>query len=225
MKSKLTVEGEAIQDVGYRLFLMGGAGALQGFEAHNRGRTVEVLVQGGADSVMGFERFVRGETLPGGNVSKVTMGVYRGHVTPLREFREQFNSEQLAKIAVTGVETGGDIKEMKGDIKEVKGDVKEIKGDIKEMKGDVKEIKGDVKEMKGDVKEMKGDVKEIKGDIKEMKGDVKEIKGDAKGIMGKQDETTLGVRAVRDDLRSWIEPRLSRLEGDVGLIRQRTRMG
>ncbi|MDG6939798.1 MAG: acylphosphatase [Nitrososphaerota archaeon] len=211
MKARITMEGSEVQDIGYRLFLMGKAKALRGFEAFNEGSAVTALVEGEEGSVKDFTKMAKEEAPPGARVSRVRVEGYHGHVMALRDFREQFNSEQLVKIAVTGVE-------MKGDIKEMKVDVKEIKGDIKEMKVDVKEIKGDIKEMKVDVKE-------IKGDIKEMKVDVKEIKGDAKDMLGKQDETNDEISGFRSDLKSWMEPRLSRLERDVGLIKEKMGLG
>jgi acylphosphatase len=211
MKLKLVIEGPEVQDVGYRLFLMEKAKGLSGFDAFNEGESLVVLLEGEEGSVRRFVKMAKEEAPPAAKVSLVRTEGYDGPVTSLREFREQFNTEQLVKIAVTGVEMKGDIKEMKGDIKEMKGDMKEMKGDIKEMKVDIKEMKGDIKEMKGDIKEMKGDIKEIKGDVKE--------------VLVKQDETIHEIRELRVDLKSWMDERLTKLEKDVGLIKQKMGLG
>jgi len=83
------------------------------------------------------------------------------------------------------------------------------------------EIRDDIKEMKGDIKEMKGDIKEMKGDIKEMKTDIKEIKGDVKTILKKQDETIAEIRALREDLKQYMDRRFEKLEREIALIKQK----
>ncbi|MEM3387638.1 MAG: acylphosphatase [Nitrososphaerales archaeon] len=91
----------------------------------------------------------------------------------------------------------------------------------KGMWSDIKGMREDIKEMKGDIKEMKGDIKEMKGDIKEMKGDIKEMKGDIKTVLKKQDETIFEIRALRDDLRSYIDRRFERLEAEIRAIKEK----
>ncbi|MEM2883772.1 MAG: acylphosphatase [Nitrososphaerales archaeon] len=88
---------------------------------------------------------------------------------------------------------------------------------IKYAKGMWSDIKG----MREDIKEMKGDIKEMKGDIKEMKGDIKEMKGDIKTVLKKQDETIFEIRALRDDLRSYIDRRFERLEAEIKAIKEK----
>ncbi|MEM3614383.1 MAG: acylphosphatase [Nitrososphaerales archaeon] len=88
---------------------------------------------------------------------------------------------------------------------------------IKYAKGMWSDIKG----MREDIKEMKGDIKEMKGDIKEMKGDIKEMKGDIKTVLKKQDETIFEIRALRDDLRSYIDRRFERLEAEIRAIKEK----
>jgi acylphosphatase len=169
MKLKLVIEGPEVQDVGYRLFLMEKAKGLSGFDAFNEGGSLIVLLEGEEGSVRRFVEMAKEEAPPPAKVSLVRTEGYDGPVTSLREFREQFNTEQLVKIAVTGVE-------------------------------------------------MKGDIKEMKGDIKEMKGDIKEV-------LVKQDETIHEIRELRVDLKSWMDERLTKLEKDVGLIKQKMGLG
>jgi len=183
MKLKLVIEGPQVQDVGYRFFLMEKAKGLSGFDAFNEGESLVVLLEGEEGSVRRFVEMAKEEAPPPAKVSLIRTEDYDGPVTSLREFREQFNTEQLVKIAVTGVE------------------------------------------MKGDIKEMKVDIKEMKGDMKEMKGDIKEIKGDVKEVLVKQDETIHEIRELRVDLKSWMDERLTKLEKDVGLIKQKMGLG
>jgi len=221
VKLRIVIRGPKVQDVGYRLFLLSGAGGLQGFEAHNVGEDLEVLVEGGDEASNRFLEFVKQQKPPQAQVSEIKTEPYSGWVMDKSEFRSQFSLEQLVKLTQVGLEMSGGLGEMKGDIKEMKGDIKEMKGDIKEMKGDIKEMKGDIKEMKGDIKEMKGDIKEMKGDIKEMKGDIKEMKGDIKTVLVKQDDTIREIKDLRQDLRSYMEERFGRLESDVKRIKEK----
>src|SRR5579884_1657956 len=158
MKVRIAIEGTNVQEVGYRLFLMTKARELEGFEAYNEGNGLVVLIEGDGDSVNRFLDSVKKEIPPSASVSGVKSEPYDGTVMRLREFREQFNSEQLVKIAVTGVE---------------------------------------------------------------MKGDVKEMKGDIKTIIGKQEETLTEIRSLRNDLKSWMNERLDRIERDVSMIKQK----
>jgi acylphosphatase len=193
LKAKLTIKGERVQEVGYRLLLLSKARELDGFEAYNVGNDLVVYIEGDSESTARFLELAKTDAPPAAIVSEIIPEPYEGRIMRVADFRDQFNSEQLVKIALAGVE---------------------MKGDIKEMKGDIKEMKGDIKEMKGDIKEMKGDIKEMKGDIKEMKGDIKEI-------IGKQDILIKETRELRTDLRSMVNERLDRIEKDVSLIKQK----
>jgi acylphosphatase/uncharacterized protein YjbJ (UPF0337 family) len=200
VKLRIVIRGPKVQDVGYRLFLLSGAGGLQGFEAHNVGEDLEVLVEGGDEASNRFLEFVKQQKPPQAQVSEIKTEPYSGWVMDKSEFRSQFSLEQLVKLTQVGLEMSGGLGEMKGDIKEMKGDIKEMKGDIKEMKGDIKEMKGDIKEMKGDIKEMKGDIKTV---------------------LVKQDDTIREIKDLRQDLRSYMEERFGRLESDVKRIKEK----
>jgi len=193
VKLRIVIRGPKVQDVGYRLFLLSGAGGLQGFEAHNVGEDLEVLVEGGDEASNRFLEFVKQQKPPQAQVSEIKTEPYSGWVMDKSEFRSQFSLEQLVKLTQVGLEMSGGLGEMKGDIKEMKGDIKEMKGDIKEMKGDIKEMKGDIKEMKGDIKT----------------------------VLVKQDDTIREIKDLRQDLRSYMEERFGRLESDVKRIKEK----
>ena len=175
MRAKITVKGKRVQDVGYRLFLLSRAKGLVGFEAYNQDEDLVILVEGAR--LEGFFELVKKERPPMADVSEVIVEDYDGDVMSVQEYRSQLGLEQLAKIAIVGVELRDDIKEMKDDIKEMKVDIKEMKGDIKEMKGDIKEM------------------------------------------LKKQDETLIEIRNLRSDLKSFMDERLRRIEGDIEAIK------
>ena len=45
MKTKITIKGRRVQDVGYRLFLLSKAHNLKGFEATNVGEDLLILIE------------------------------------------------------------------------------------------------------------------------------------------------------------------------------------
>jgi len=193
VKAKITIKGSRVQDVGYRLYLLSRAHKLQGFEAVNVHEGLILLIEGEESKVNQLIQTVKTEKPPLAEVNEVLEESYDGDIQNIREYREQLSLEQLAKIATVGVE----------------------------MRDDIKEMKGDIKEMKGDIKEMKGDIKEMKGDIKEMKGDIKEMKGDVKLILKKQDQTISEIKALREDLKQYMDRRFEKLERDIALIKEK----
>jgi Hydrogenase maturation factor len=208
LKLKITIAGERVQEVGYRLHLLSLAKGLVGFEAENVDQDkLVVYVEGDDIALTRFREAVEKSRPPLAKVSSIAFEPFDGFVLSISEYRQQLSLEQLVKIAQTGLEVRGDIKEMKGDIKEMKGDIKEMKGDIKEMKGDIKEIKSNTEEIKQDTKDIKADTAEIKGDLKR--------------ISKTQDEILSEVRGMRMDLRIYLDERLKRLEADVKTIKEK----
>ncbi|MEM0075814.1 MAG: acylphosphatase [Conexivisphaerales archaeon] len=127
VKVKLTIKGSRVQEVGYRLHLLSLAKHLSGFDADNIGEDIVVVyAEGDQYAIERFRKDVEEKIPEQVSVSSFRWEEYEGMIQPISEFRSQFGIEQLAKIAQTGVEMKGDIKEMKGDIKEMKGDIKEI---------------------------------------------------------------------------------------------------
>ncbi len=201
MKLRITIVGERVQDVGYRLHLLSMARGLVGFEAENVDKDkVVIYVEGQDDAVSKFRETVDKTRPPMAKVSSISYEAYDGLVLPISEYRSQLSLEQLVKIAQTGLE---------------------MRDDIKEMKGDIKEIKGDVKEMKGDIKEIKEDTKEIKEDTKNIRTNVAETGADVKRLVDTQAETLNEVRALRSDFKTYVDERLKRLEADVQAIKQK----
>ncbi|MEM3794908.1 MAG: acylphosphatase [Thermoprotei archaeon] len=222
MKLKITILGERVQDVGYRLHLLSLARGLVGFEAENLDHDkLVVYAEGDDDVVARFKEVVEKSRPPMSKVSSISYEPYTGYVLPISEYRSQLSLEQLVKIAQTGIEVRDDLKEMKGDIKEMKDDVKEIKGDIKEIKSDVKEIKDDVKEIKSDVKDVKSDTSVIRLNTEVIKANTEETKVGVKQVSEIQKEMLSEVKGVRSDLRTHVDERLRRLEADVQAIKEK----
>ena len=194
MKLKITIAGERVQEVGYRLHLLSLAKGLVGFEAENVDQDkLVVYVEGDDIALTRFREAVEKSRPPLAKVSSIAFEPFDGFVLSISEYRQQLSLEQLVKIAQTGLEVRGDIKEMKGDIKEMKGDIKEIKSNTEEIKQDTKDIKADTAE----------------------------IKGDLKRISKTQDEILSEVRGMRMDLRIYLDERLKRLEADVKTIKEK----
>ena len=140
LKAKLTIKGERVQEVGYRLLLLSKARELDGFEAYNVGNDLVVYIEGDSESTARFLELAKTDAPPAAIVSEIIPEPYEGRIMRVADFRDQFNSEQLVKIALAGVEMKGDIKEMKGDIKEIIGkqdilikETRELRTDLRSM--------------------------------------------------------------------------------------------
>jgi len=126
----------------------------------------------------------------------------------VKEYREQLSLEQLVKIATVGVEMRDDIKEMKSDIKEMKADIKEMKGDMKEMKGDIKTM---LKKQDETLAEIRATRNELREEIRATRSELREE------IRATRDE----IRALREDLKQYMDRRFEKLEKEIALIKQK----
>ncbi len=185
MKLKITIAGERVQEVGYRLHLLSLAKGLVGFEAENVDQDkLVVYVEGDDIALTRFREAVEKSRPPLAKVSSIAFEPFDGFVLSISEYRQQLSLEQLVKIAQTGLEVRGDIKEMKGDIKEIKSNTEEIKQDTKDIKADTAEIKGDLKRISKTQDEILSEVRGMRMDLriylderlKRLEADVKTIK-------------------------------------------------
>jgi len=164
VKTKITIKGKRVQDIGYRLHLLSRAHNLKGFEASNIGEDLIILIEGDDATVNRFIQIVKSEKPPLAEVSEVIAEGYDGEVMDVKEYREQLSLEQLAKIVAVGVEMRDDIKEMKTDIKEMKSDIKEMKGDIKTM---LKKQDETIAEIRTTRKEIIDEIRGLREDLRQ----------------------------------------------------------
>jgi acylphosphatase len=194
VKTKITIRGNRVQDVGYRLFLLNRTHGLKGFEAFNVGADLIVLIEGDENSVNRFLQIVKSEKPPLADVSEVVVEGYDGEVMDVKEYREQLSLEQLVKIATVGVEMRDDIKEMKGDIKEMKADIKTM---LKKQDETLAEIRATRNELKEEIRATRNELREE--------------------IRATRDE----IRALREDLKQYMDRRFEKLEREIALIKQK----
>jgi acylphosphatase len=196
MKIKFIIQGENVQEVGYRVFLFNNAFnyGISKFNAFNVNKNqVFAFVEGDEETLNNYVGFCKENKPEGAIVENILTEAYNGEIGDTQTFATILTLEQLNK----GVPA----------ILEIKGDIKEVKGDIKEMKGDIKEIKGDIKEMKGDIKEMKGDIKEMKGDVKQ--------------VLVKQGETIHEIRNLRSDMKLYLDTKFEEVFFEIGRIKEK----
>jgi acylphosphatase len=196
MKIKFIIQGENVQEVGYRVFLFNNAFnyGISKFNAFNVNKNqVFAFVEGDKETLNNYVGFCKENKPEGAIVENIFTEAYNGEIGDTQTFATILTLEQLNK----GVPA----------ILEIKGDIKEVKGDIKEMKGDIKEIKGDIKEMKGDIKEMKGDIKEMKGDVKQ--------------VLVKQGETIHEIRNLRSDMKLYLDTKFEEVFFEIGRIKEK----
>lgn len=109
LKKRITVRGEKVQDVGYRLFLLEIAESigLKGFQARNMEDYVEFLVEGDEKKVVEFLYLAKTSYPEFARVEKVIEEDYDGNIMPVEGFYRSFSLNQLVKIVNVGVEMVG----------------------------------------------------------------------------------------------------------------------
>ena len=105
MKRRIVIKGDRVQDVGYRLFLLGMAEelGLKGFQARNVGKHVECVIEGDEGRVKSFLGLVRSNFPEFASVSEVIDEEYEGNVMSIEGFYRMFSLQQLVKIVNAGL--------------------------------------------------------------------------------------------------------------------------
>jgi acylphosphatase/gas vesicle protein len=191
VKVKITIKGRRVQDVEYRLFLLSKAHSLKGFEASNLGEELIVLVEGDENIVDRFVQIVKTEKPPSADVSEVVVEGYGGEVMDVKEYRQQLSLEQLAKIATVGVEMRDDIKTMLNKQDETLAEIRATRNELRE------EIRATRNELREEIRATRSELKEE--------------------IRSTRDE----IRALREDLKQYMDRRFEKLEREIALIKQK----
>jgi acylphosphatase len=198
VKAKITIRGKRVQDVGYRLFLLSRAHTLKGFEAANVGADLIVLVEGDENSVNRFIQIVKGEKPPSAEVSEVVVEGYGGEVMGVREYREQLSLEQLVKIATVGVEMRDDIKTM---LKKQDETLAEIRATRNELREEIRAARNEIIATRNELRD------EIRATRSELREEIRATRGE--------------IKALRGDLKQYMDRRFEKLEKEIALIKQK----
>jgi acylphosphatase len=191
VKVKITIKGRRVQDVEYRLFLLSKAHSLKGFEASNLGEELIALVEGDENIVDRFVQIVKTEKPPSADVSEVVVEGYGGEVMDVKEYRQQLSLEQLVKIATVGVEMRDDIKTMLNKQDETLAEIRATRNELKD------EIRATRNELREEIRATRSELKEE--------------------IRATRDE----IRALREDLKQYMDRRFEKLEREIALIKQK----
>ncbi len=202
-RGRVLVKGPRVQNIGYRLFLLNLASEsnLTGFQARNIGTDcVEVLYEGGDQEAREFVEKVKESSPKEAEVSSIEFKEYDGPVKRIEVFRSEFTTMQLGKIVEIGLEMIG-------------------KQDDSLSKQDKMLEKQDLMLEKQDGMLGKLDQVLEKQDLMLEKQDIMIEKID--GLGAKVDNLGLKIDGLREDLKSMLDRRLTTLERDVALIKNR----
>lgn len=194
MKLKITITGQRVHEVGYRVFLrkLAMSLAMPGFTAYNwkeeGHQEVITLIEGDPTRIDEFRAQVEGRKPEQANVSAITFEEYDGDVGRTSEYAMFLSFEQLDKAIPLLIDMRDDMKEVKIDIKEMKSDIKAVRKIGEETLAETKAVRKIGEETLAETKAVRkiGDatLDEIKGlreDIQpgyamQMQVDVKAIK-------------------------------------------------
>ena len=214
MKKKIVIKGDRVQDVGYRLFLLDAAEdlGLKGFQARNIKDYVEFCVEGDDDRVVKFVEFAKGNYPEFARVNKVMDEDYDGEVASIDRFYQRFSVDQLVKIVDIGIDMVG-----KQDSMLKRQDTMVGKMDLMLEKQDEMLKKQDSMLEKQDLMLGKTDLMLEKQDEMLKKQDL--MLGKMDSMLEKQDETIMEIKALREDLRSYMEERFEKIEREIAAIK------
>ncbi len=165
---RMVIKGTKVQEVGYRIFLLGLAEALgiSGFQARNlEDGTLEVLASGNDEAIRGFIDAARRERPKRAVVESIKVEEHRGYVMGVESYYRMLSLEQLSKI----VDAGLDIRD---------GQERLIEGQDKLLKGQERLIEGQDKLLKGQERLEKRLVEghtSIVNEIRDLRRDLREI--------------------------------------------------
>jgi acylphosphatase len=214
VKKKIVIKGDRVQDVGYRLFLLDAAEdlGLKGFQARNIKDYVEFCVEGDDDRVVKFLEFAKGNYPEFARVNKVMDEDYDGEVASIDRFYQRFSVDQLVKIVNIGIDMVG-----KQDSMLKRQDTMVGKMDLMLEKQDSMLEKQDSMLEKQDLMLGKTDLMLEKQDEMLKKQDL--MLGKMDSMLEKQDETIMEIKALREDLRSYMEERFEKIEREIAAIK------
>jgi acylphosphatase len=201
-KGRVLVKSPRVQNIGFKLFLLNLAGEsnLAGFQARNIGTDcVEVLYEGSDQEIREFMEKVKEFSPREAEVSSIEFKEYDGPVKRIEVFRSEFTTIQLGKIVEIGLEMS--------------------KQDNSLSKQDSMLDKQDKMLEKQDRMLEKQDAVLRRQDQMLEKQDTMIEKID--GLGAKVDNLGVKIDGLREDLKSMFDRRLTTLERDVALIKNR----
>jgi acylphosphatase len=208
-KGRVLVKSPRVQNIGFKLFLLNLAGEsnLAGFQARNIGTDcVEVLYEGSDQEIREFMEKVKEFSPREAEVSSIEFKEYDGPVKRIEVFRSEFTTIQLGKIVEIGLEMS-------------KQDNSLSKQDSMLDKQDGMLGKLDQMLEKQDLMLEKQDAVLRRQDQMLEKQDTMIEKID--GLGAKVDNLGVKIDGLREDLKSMFDRRLTTLERDVALIKNR----
>jgi acylphosphatase len=195
MKLKARISGPRVHEVGYRVFLLRRALALdvERFDAYNAQengmQVVEVLIEGSEDQLEEFRGIVESSGPEGAEVSDVTFDKYEGRVMGVEQYMHLAHVEQLDK----GIPAILKIERMQGQMLDKQDQMLDKQDQMLEKLDQTREA-------------IVGEIRSAKDDI------VGEIRSSGEAVVSE-------VGEMRRGLRSDLEERLMRIEGDVAQIK------
>lgn len=197
MQSQITIHGSRVHEVGFRLNLLQYAKKLRffNFEAFNdikeNEELVIIYVEGDEAKINLLIHDIQTNKPKLATVHNITVQPYTGHILPLATFSQDLQMEQMAKSVP------------------ILAEMRDLQKDTMSMQ----------KEMLGLQRETIGLQKETLGLQKEALALHKESITMHKESLKKQDDTIAEIHGLRDDFRSSVNDRLTKIEESLHTIK------
>ncbi len=149
-KIKLTIAGEGVHEVGYRVFLFDEAQklGLEGFNALNissgKKQGVMVLAEGSDEVLHAFIEFAKVNFPPRANVDKVETEDFGERVPKTEDYFLRIMSEQLSKGVPAILDIKDNTEKMLGKQDATASILKSVRGDTSAIKGSMQKLEGTI---------------------------------------------------------------------------------
>jgi len=228
MKLKILIHGPKVHNVGYRYFLLNNADSLglNGFSARNLKsngeQSVQILVEGDDSQIHEFLEIAKNQQPKSAEVAGIASEAYPDRVESLTKFAFRFQSLQVSK----GIESILRIEKLQETMlnkqDQMLGKQDQMLGKQDQMLGKQDQMLGKQDQMLNKQDQMIDKLENVRLDIvDEMRTTSESLVAELRNV---GERNAVDIRDSHSDLKSYLDEKLGKIEGDISRIKARIGM-
>ena len=221
MKLKILIHGPKVHNVGYRYFLLNNADSLglNGFSARNLKsngeQSVQILVEGDDSQIHEFLEIAKNQQPKSAEVAGIASEAYPDRVESLTKFAFRFQSLQVSK----GIESILRIEKLQETMLNKQD---QMLGKQDQMLGKQDQMLGKQDQMLNKQDQMIDKLENVRLDIvDEMRTTSESLVAELRNV---GERNAVDIRDSHSDLKSYLDEKLGKIEGDISRIKARIGM-
>lgn len=222
MKAKIIIEGEIVQDIGYRYYLseLALSYGLERFRALNTedGNQVHVFIEGDEGTVKEFCEYVKSHYPREASVDRVKVEDYKGYVPPIESFALVFNMGQSRKFIESAKRVENSILDESQKTRDELGSV--IRDESQKTRETVRDESKKTRDVLGSI--IREESQQTRETVSDESQQTRKELGNI--IRDESQKTRSSLEKSRSDMRGYTEYRFSKIEEDIGRIKNRIGM-